>query len=184
MIAPEPFFEPRGTPFSEYHRIRALLDLGHTVDLVTYPFGSDVVMPGLRIFRAARPPFIKRVRIGPSAAKVFLDIALTCDRAQSCASRPVRRRPLARRGCRDRRGDFPHSRHSTSLRHALQPAAAIGEFRVQQFIRVAVDVSGARTDSYQTVARHDRDLPASGGDGEESRSWSPYRAHRERARVG
>ena len=37
MIAPEPFFEPRGTPFSEYHRIRALIELGHTVDLVTYP---------------------------------------------------------------------------------------------------------------------------------------------------
>ena len=77
MIAPEPFFEPRGTPFSEYHRIRALLDLGHTVDLVTYPFGKDVSMPGLRIFRAARPPFITRVRIGPSPAKVFLDMTLT-----------------------------------------------------------------------------------------------------------
>src|ERR1041385_5508784 len=61
MIAPEPFFEPRGTPFSEYHRIRALLDLGHTVDLVTYPFGKDVDMNGLRIFRARRPPFIKAV---------------------------------------------------------------------------------------------------------------------------
>jgi hypothetical protein len=71
MIAPEPFFEPRGTPFSEYHRIRALLDLGHTVDLVTYPFGKDVTLPGLRIFRAARPPFIRRVKIGPSPAKLF-----------------------------------------------------------------------------------------------------------------
>ena len=77
MIAPEPFFEPRGTPFSEYHRIRALLDLGHTVDLVTYPFGKDVTLPGLRIFRAARPPFISRVRIGPSPAKLFLDMTLT-----------------------------------------------------------------------------------------------------------
>jgi glycosyltransferase involved in cell wall biosynthesis len=77
MIAPEPFFEPRGTPFSEYHRIRALLDLGHTVDLVTYPFGSDVTLPGLRIFRAARPPFITHVRIGPSPAKVLLDVTLT-----------------------------------------------------------------------------------------------------------
>ena len=77
MIAPEPFFEPRGTPFSEYHRIRALLDLGHTVDLVTYPFGKDVDMPGLRIFRAARPPFITHVKIGPSPAKVILDMALT-----------------------------------------------------------------------------------------------------------
>jgi glycosyltransferase involved in cell wall biosynthesis len=77
MIAPEPFFEPRGTPFSEYHRIRALLDLGHTVDLVTYPFGKDVSLPGLRIFRAARPPFIRHVKIGPSPAKLFLDMTLT-----------------------------------------------------------------------------------------------------------
>ena len=77
MIAPEPFFEPRGTPFSEYHRIRALLDLGHTVDLVTYPFGRDVTLPGLRIFRAARPPFVTRVKIGPSPAKLFLDMTLT-----------------------------------------------------------------------------------------------------------
>jgi hypothetical protein len=55
MIAPEPFFEPRGTPFSEYHRIRALAELGHTVDLVTYPFGRDVAITGLRIFRSLRP---------------------------------------------------------------------------------------------------------------------------------
>jgi glycosyltransferase involved in cell wall biosynthesis len=77
MLAPEPFFEPRGTPFSEYHRIRALLDLGHTVDLVTYPFGQDVSLPGLRIFRAMRPPLIRDVRIGPSLAKIPLDLALT-----------------------------------------------------------------------------------------------------------
>jgi len=77
MIAPEPFFEPRGTPFSEFHRIRALTTLGHTVDLVTYPFGKDVEMPGLRIIRSLKPPFISRVRIGPSWAKVPLDALLT-----------------------------------------------------------------------------------------------------------
>ena len=77
MIAPEPFFEPRGTPFSEFHRIRALAELGHTVDLVTYPFGKDVVIPGLRVFRCLRPPFVRRVRIGPSLAKVPLDMMLT-----------------------------------------------------------------------------------------------------------
>ncbi len=76
MIAPEPFFEPRGTPFSEYHRIRALTDLGHTVDLITYPFGRDVSLPGLRVFRCAKPPFVSRVKIGPSAAKIPLDVAL------------------------------------------------------------------------------------------------------------
>src|SRR3954470_13987418 len=78
MIAPEPFFEPRGTPFSEYHRIRALLELGHQVDLVTYPFGRDVSLPGLRVFRSGRPPFVRRGGIGPSLAKVPLDLLLTC----------------------------------------------------------------------------------------------------------
>jgi hypothetical protein len=76
MIAPEPFFEPRGTPFSEYHRIKALTELGHTVDLVTYPFGRDVSLPGLRVFRALRPPLVRRVPIGPSFVKVPLDALL------------------------------------------------------------------------------------------------------------
>jgi glycosyltransferase involved in cell wall biosynthesis len=77
MIAPQPFFEPRGTPFSEFHRLRALTALGHQVDLVTYPFGEDVEMPGLRIFRCATPPFVSRVRIGPSLAKIPLDLLVS-----------------------------------------------------------------------------------------------------------
>ena len=76
MIAPEPFFEPRGTPFSEFHRIRALTELGHQIDLVTYPFGRDVTMTGLRLFRCLRPPFVRRVAIGPSLAKIPLDALL------------------------------------------------------------------------------------------------------------
>ena len=77
MLAPQPFFEPRGTPFSEFHRIRALGDLGHDVDLVTYPFGQDVSLPRLRIFRCLRPPFVRHVKIGPSLAKIPLDLLLT-----------------------------------------------------------------------------------------------------------
>ena len=77
MIAPEPFFEPRGTPFSEFHRIRALTELGHTVDLVTYPFGRDVEVAGLRVFRGLRPPFLRAVAIGPSLPKLVLDGLLT-----------------------------------------------------------------------------------------------------------
>ena len=76
MLAPEPFFEPRGTPFSEFHRIKALSELGHSIDLVTYPFGADVSLPNLRIIRSPKPPFISRVRIGPSAAKLVLDVYL------------------------------------------------------------------------------------------------------------
>jgi glycosyltransferase involved in cell wall biosynthesis len=76
MLAPEPFFEPRGTPFSEYHRIKALGELGHHVDLVTYPIGRDVDLPNLRIFRSLRPPFVTKVRIGPSLTKAVLDVLM------------------------------------------------------------------------------------------------------------
>jgi len=73
MLAPEPFFEPRGTPFSEYHRIKALAELGQHIDLVTYPIGRDVELPNLRIFRSLRPPFVRKVRVGPSFTKMLLD---------------------------------------------------------------------------------------------------------------
>lgn len=86
MLAPEPFFEPRGTPFSEYHRIKTLGALGHQVDLVTYPFGRDVELPNLRIFRCARPPLLRRIRIGPSAAKALLDVALAATAVRRAAA--------------------------------------------------------------------------------------------------
>jgi glycosyltransferase involved in cell wall biosynthesis len=76
MIAPEPFFEPRGTPFSEYFRIKALTELGHEVDLATYPIGRNVDMPGLRIYRSLSVPFIRKVKVGPSIGKLFLDFFL------------------------------------------------------------------------------------------------------------
>jgi glycosyltransferase involved in cell wall biosynthesis len=74
MVAPEPFLEPRGTPFSVYNRIKALLSLGYQVDLVTYPVGKQVTMSGLRVYRAPRLPFIHEVKIGPSLAKLVLDL--------------------------------------------------------------------------------------------------------------
>jgi glycosyltransferase involved in cell wall biosynthesis len=74
MIAPEPFLEPRGTPVSVYYRIKALLSSGYQVDLVTYPMGKQIILPGLRVYRAPRLPFIHAVKIGPSLAKFPLDL--------------------------------------------------------------------------------------------------------------
>ncbi|MBN1551504.1 glycosyltransferase family 4 protein [bacterium] len=76
MIAPEPVFRLRGTPFSIRDRCRALSDLGHTVDLLTYPFGDDFVFPNVAIHRTRRIPLIKDVKIGFSFAKIPLDACL------------------------------------------------------------------------------------------------------------
>jgi glycosyltransferase involved in cell wall biosynthesis len=76
MLAPEPFFEPRGTPISIYFRIQALAELGHRVTLVTYPMGKTVALKGLKIVRPPNLLGIPQVRIGPSLAKLPLDFLL------------------------------------------------------------------------------------------------------------
>lgn len=76
MISPQPFFSPRGTPFSVYYRAQTLARLGHSVDLATYHLGRDVSIPGVTLYRAFRVPFINSVKIGPSVPKLFLDFFL------------------------------------------------------------------------------------------------------------
>ena len=76
MVAPEPVFTPRGTPFSVAFRLKAYSELGHQVDLATYPFGSNLRFPGLRTFRTSRVPGVRAVKVGPSLAKLPLDALL------------------------------------------------------------------------------------------------------------
>jgi glycosyltransferase involved in cell wall biosynthesis len=73
MIAPEPFFTPRGTPISILFRLKALSQLGKQVDLLTYHLGEDVHFPGVRIFRIPRVPLIRKIKVGPSFIKPLLD---------------------------------------------------------------------------------------------------------------
>jgi len=74
MIAPQPFFSPRGTPLSVYYRTTTLAKLGHETDLLTYPLGQDVEIPNTEIIRCWNLPFIHDVKIGPSLKKLLLDI--------------------------------------------------------------------------------------------------------------
>jgi len=81
MIAPEPFFEPRGTPFSVLWRLKALSQIGCQVDLLTYPVGQNVTIDNVKIFRPWPIPFIKEVPIGPSWQKCLLDVLLIVEAA-------------------------------------------------------------------------------------------------------
>ncbi len=76
MLAPEPFFQPRGTPISVYFRIKALSDLGHKTDLITYPLGEDREFQNFRIFRIPNLIGVRSIKIGPSLAKIPLDALL------------------------------------------------------------------------------------------------------------
>lgn len=76
MIAPQPYFEPRGTPISVYQRLHGLAALEYEVDLLTYHIGKDVSFPGVRIHRIPKIPFIHAIKIGPSYTKLLLDLVL------------------------------------------------------------------------------------------------------------
>lgn len=76
MIAPEPFFTPRGTPLSVYHRAAALSELGVSIDLLTYGQGQEVALPGVRTVRIPRFGWLGEIPTGPSWRKAFLDVFL------------------------------------------------------------------------------------------------------------
>ena len=73
MIAPQPFFTPRGTPLSVLHRIYTLSKLGHQIDLVTYHLGETIPFENVNYYRIPNIPFIKRISVGPSKRKVIVD---------------------------------------------------------------------------------------------------------------
>lgn len=76
MIAPQPFFEPRGTPISIYQRLAGLSKLGHTIDLSTYHIGEEVEFDKVTIHRTHPIPFINSLEVGPSWRKIPLDFLL------------------------------------------------------------------------------------------------------------
>lgn len=74
VVAPHPFFSPRGTPFSVYYRTLITAQLGVEIDLLTYGEGEDVTIPGVRLIRIPRIPFTSNVPVGPSGKKLVLDV--------------------------------------------------------------------------------------------------------------
>ena len=74
VIAPQPFFSPRGTPFSVYYRTLVMSEMGVKIDLLTYGEGQDVDLPGVRIIRIPRFGLLGNVKTGPSGLKLFLAV--------------------------------------------------------------------------------------------------------------
>lgn len=87
MLAPEPFFMVRGTPLSILSRLRALSESGHLVDVVCYPHGEDIELPGVRLIRPARPFWIHKVPIGFSLRKLRLDLGVAAQALRLLACR-------------------------------------------------------------------------------------------------
>jgi glycosyltransferase involved in cell wall biosynthesis len=86
FLAPQPFFEVRGTPLAVLHMTRALAVLGHEIDLLTFPQGEPAPTPGVRHRRSLRLP-VGRVKAGPSLAKMALDVPFLLEAVLRLATR-------------------------------------------------------------------------------------------------
>jgi len=76
LLAPQPFFQARGTPIAVRLVLEFLSGRGHQVDLLTFHEGSDVEIPNCRIVRIPRLPGIHNIRPGFSLKKVLCDLAM------------------------------------------------------------------------------------------------------------
>ena len=79
LVAPQPFYEDRGTPIAVRHVVEGLSQLGYPVDLLTYPVGTNIEVPGMRLIRTANPFRFKSVPVGLSIKKILLDIPLAVE---------------------------------------------------------------------------------------------------------
>lgn len=81
FLAPQPFFQERGTPIAVKMALEALTSAGgeqgvDAITLVTYPEGEDVQIPGVTIDRVRTPRWLHGVGPGASWRKIGCDFLL------------------------------------------------------------------------------------------------------------
>lgn len=77
LVAPQPFYQERGTPIAVRWVAETLCRAGHRVDLLCYPGGVDVQEERLRMVRCRAPRWLGAVPIGFSWKKLVCDFFLT-----------------------------------------------------------------------------------------------------------
>ena len=77
VLAPQPFFQNRGTPIAVRKLVEQLTGDGHRVDLLVYAEGEDIVIPNCTVHRIPRLPGIQGIRPGFSLKKLAADIAFS-----------------------------------------------------------------------------------------------------------
>ncbi len=74
LVAPQPFFQERGTPIAVRMLAETLAAEGYEVHLLVYHEGEDIEIEGVQLHRSARLSFIKDIRPGMSLKKIICDI--------------------------------------------------------------------------------------------------------------
>ena len=76
LLAPQPFFQNRGTPIAVRLLAEELARLGHDIHLLVFHEGENVALPGVTLHRIPALPGIKDIPPSLSAKKVVCDVAM------------------------------------------------------------------------------------------------------------
>lgn len=76
VVAPQPYFQERGTPIAVRLLVQALGERGDEVDLLVYHEGQDVMPRGVTLHRIRPRPSVRGIRPGFSLKKVYCDLFL------------------------------------------------------------------------------------------------------------
>lgn len=73
ILAPQPFYQERGTPIAVRLLAEELADTGYSVDLLTYHEGLPFVHERVALYRIPAPPGIHGIKPGFSLKKIICD---------------------------------------------------------------------------------------------------------------
>lgn len=90
VLAPQPFYQDRGTPIALRQVLLALSELGWGADVLTFPGGRDPEVPGVRLIQVPNPLGIRDVPIGFSTRKLALDVSMIGALRRQLATNPGR----------------------------------------------------------------------------------------------
>ncbi len=76
VIAPQPFFQDRGTPIAVRLLVEELARLGHKVHLLVFHEGEEVELAGVQVHRIAALPGVKNIPPSFSWKKLLCDVFL------------------------------------------------------------------------------------------------------------
>lgn len=74
LLAPQPFYQNRGTPIAVDNVLKVLSERGEQVDVVTYHEGREVNHDHVTVHRIPNIPFVHRIPPGFSWKKIICDV--------------------------------------------------------------------------------------------------------------
>ncbi len=76
VLAPQPFFQDRGTPIAVRLLVEELARIGYLVDLLVFHEGDEVEIPGVTLHRIKAPPGCHNIPPSLSLKKIICDLVM------------------------------------------------------------------------------------------------------------